>query len=188
VASMDIDLARDPERVWRATGGSGYPPAAVVGTMVHAALRMWCFPGDKDFASLLETEALSAGLVEARQRQQAMREATKLLDRLPEHPLSKQISEASERYHELPYTQAHSKWGSDSGRIDLLFHSPDGWRLIDFKTDELHDEAALYAAVDEYRPQMQRYIAATAHFLGETPHAALCFLDAEGGVRLVEVA
>jgi ATP-dependent exoDNAse (exonuclease V) beta subunit len=149
--------------------------------------RWWRFPRDVECAPLLEAEALSAGLVDPPQRRRAIYEAGKLLGRLREHPLYSQISDAAERHDELPYTQPHGSWGSDSGRIDLLFRASDGWNLIDFKTDALRDETALKAAVEGYRPQMQRYLSATTHFLGETPRAALCFLDAEGGVRLAAV-
>ncbi|TFH40527.1 MAG: hypothetical protein E4H01_16405, partial [Lysobacterales bacterium] len=184
---LDPDMAKDPERAWRATGGTGHPPAAVVGLLVHSAIRLWLFPGDPQLTPLLESEALSAGLVEPGQRARAVREAEKLLARMQAHDLFAEISAAEQRHHEIPYSRPHASWGSDSGRIDLLYRSGEGWRLIDFKTDELRDEDALKEAVVTYRPQMERYLAAAQQFLGEKPGAVLCFLDAMDEVHLVEI-
>jgi ATP-dependent exoDNAse (exonuclease V) beta subunit len=182
---LDPDLARDPERAWRATGGTGHPPAAVVGSLVHSAIGVWLFPGDPELTPLLESEALSAGLVEPGQRARALREAGKLLERLRVHELYAEISAAEERYHEIPYSRPHPSWGSDSGRIDLLYRVNNVWHLMDFKSDEIRDEDDFAKALDEHRPQIGRYTAAVQQLWGETPQAALCFLDAMGEVKIV---
>jgi ATP-dependent helicase/nuclease subunit A len=120
-------------------------------------------------------------------RERAIREAEKLLGRFQEHDVFLEIDAASERMHEIPYTRPHPTWGSDSGRIDLLYRVNGAWRLIDFKTDEIRDDDDLANALNEHRPQVGRYAEAVQQLLGETPQAALCFLDAMGEVKLVNI-
>jgi len=182
---MDEDIASALERDWRATGKRLHPPAVVVGAMVHDALRSWVFPGDAALKPLLEMTALSHGLIDPGQRGRAIRETEKLLGRFREHDIYLEIEAAPERIHEVPYTRPHPTWGSDSGRIDLLYRVNGAWRLIDFKTDEIRDDDALANALEEHRPQIGRYAAAVQQLLGEKPQAALCFLDAMGGVKML---
>jgi ATP-dependent exoDNAse (exonuclease V) beta subunit len=137
--------------------------------------------------SLLEMSALAQGLIDPGQRERAIREAEKLLGRFREHEVFLEIEGASERLHEVPYTRPHPSWGSDSGRIDLLYRVNDAWHLLDFKSDEIRDDDDLANALDEHRPQIGRYTAAVQQLLGETPQAALCFLDAMGEVKVVLV-
>ncbi len=184
---MDEDMAKELERDWRATGKRLHPPAVVVGAMVHEAIRSWFFPGDSALKPLLEVTALSHGLIDPGQRRRAIREAEKLLGRFREHDVYLEIEAASTRMYEVPYTRPHPTWGSDSGRIDLLYLVEGAWRLMDFKTDEIRDDDALVRALDEHRPQIGRYAAAVQQLLGETPQAALCFLDAMGEVKVVFV-
>jgi ATP-dependent helicase/nuclease subunit A len=74
----------------------------------------------------------------------------------------------------------------DSGAIDLLFRVEGGWRLVDFKTDDLKDEAMLEQAVQVYNDQIKRYQLAATKLLEEPVHSAIVFLDAMGGIRIVE--
>jgi ATP-dependent helicase/nuclease subunit A len=131
--------------------------------------------------------ALAHGLIDPGQRERAIREAEKLLGRFREHDVFLEIDAASERMHEIPYTRPHPTWGSDSGRIDLLYRVNGAWRLIDFKTDEIRDDDDLANALDEHRLQVGRYAEAVQQLLGETPQTALCFLDAMGEVKVVLV-
>jgi ATP-dependent helicase/nuclease subunit A len=184
---LDAGLDEEPRRDWRATGARLHPPAAVVGLMVHKALERWLFPGDEGCQALLESVALAEGLVDPAQRRRAVRGAEKLLGRFAAHPLRQEIEQAPERHHELPYTYSTPSGLADSGVIDLLYRLEGGWKLVDFKADELRDEAGLGAAVDEYGPQMRRYRQATRALLGVDPTAVLCFLDCMGEVRVVTV-
>ncbi len=183
----DDGKAGELERDWRATGKRLHPPAVVVGALVHEAIRSWVFPGDTELKPLLEMSALAHGLIDPGQRKRAIREVEKLLGRFQEHDVFLEIDAASERMHEIPYTRPHPTWGSDSGRIDLLYRVNDAWHLLDFKSDEIRDDDGLANALDEHRPQVRRYAEAVQQLLGETPQAALCFLDAMGEVKVVLV-
>lgn len=176
-----LDLVRD----WRATGARQHVPAVVVGFMVHEIIRRWSFPGTAARLNTLDALALGAGLIDTDQRRRAVDEAEKLLMRLEGHPLLIEIDNAEDRYHELPYSRPHPSWTVDSGRIDLLYKVNGDWRIIDFKTDELRDEDAVMRAVEEYRPQLNRYREAVQHLLHINPSTSICFLDAVEGIRLV---
>jgi len=177
----------DVRRDWRATGERIRPPAAVVGLMVHRAIEAWLFPGDAGLTRELESFALAEGLVDRRQREAAVAEASVLLGRLRAHPIWEEISTADERHHEVPYTRSLGERSVDVGVIDLLFRKGGSWHLLDFKVDELRDEPALEEAIAHYRPQVERYRAGVRALLGIEPEARLVFLDWAGGVRLASV-
>lgn len=177
----------EPEHDWRVTGES-YPPAAAVGSMVHAALRSWLFPGDDGLEVVLEAAAYEMQLLETDQRQRAVQEARELLGRLGRHPLRKEVDQADSRMFEVPYSISRPAGsGADSGRIDLLYRRGDTWYVVDYKTDELADAEEISEAVVEYRPQVERYRAAVRGLLQADPVVMLCFLDVQGAVQVEKI-
>jgi ATP-dependent exoDNAse (exonuclease V) beta subunit len=87
----------------------------------------------------------------------------------------------------MPFTRRLPDGRVDSGAIDLLYRTDAGWHLVDFKTDELRDQAALEEALAKYRPQLTRYIRAMRELLGEDVQAWLCFLDYRGSLHRVRI-
>ncbi|MBP8241729.1 MAG: PD-(D/E)XK nuclease family protein, partial [Thermoflexales bacterium] len=73
-----------------------------------------------------------------------------------------------------------------SGIIDCLYRPVDAWKIVDFKTDQLRDRAAMLDRITArgYDRQISTYAAAAEAFLGERPAAALCFLDVGGAVEV----
>jgi ATP-dependent helicase/nuclease subunit A len=181
------DLDDEPERTWRATGSGRHAPAVAVGRMVHAAIQRSSVPGKPGHERFLENEALRAGLVDPRQRQAAIQEASQMLGRLAGHALWAEIQAAQIAQREIPFTTFDSLGQVQSGQIDLLWRGPQGWQIVDFKTDALRDEADLPAAVERHRRQVERYVRSASNILGEPPRGMLCFLDFRGEVELVEV-
>ncbi|MFV2043723.1 MAG: UvrD-helicase domain-containing protein [Anaerolineales bacterium] len=183
----DPELVDEPERAWRASGGRGRAPATAVGRIVHAAIQRQVMPGSDGYQRFVENEAFSSGLIDSGQRQAAIRETTELLERLAAHPLWAEIAQAQEVQREIPFTSADSEGQVRSGQIDLLWRGVQGWKLVDFKTDTLRDEAQLAEAVERHRGQVERYVRSAADILGEEPAGMLCFLDASNRVKLVEI-
>jgi ATP-dependent helicase/nuclease subunit A len=183
----DPELDQEPERTWRAT--SRRAPAVAVGRIVHAAIQRSAMPGSDGYQRFIENEALRAGLVDERQRAAAIAESTQMLARLAAHPLWQEVRSAPEAQPEIPFTAFDAAGLVQSGQIDLLWRGAAGWEIVDFKTDALRSQSDLQAAVDRHRRsrQVQRYVEAAAHILGETPRGRLCFLDARGEVTLVDV-
>jgi ATP-dependent exoDNAse (exonuclease V) beta subunit len=73
------------------------------------------------------------------------------------------------------------------GVVDLLYKTGRGWRIVDFKTDELRDESEFLEKKIEYLPTMERYKQALQITLHETPVVILCFLSYKGTVRTVRI-
>ena len=174
--------ADPPARVWRVVAAGHTPPAWVVGQLVHEALRGWLFPDRSDFDARLRPTALRAGLTGETLIRSALHEARRLLERFHAHSLFAEMDRATERYHEIPYTL-----NDDAGIIDVLYRSPVGWTVADFKTDDVRDEAQLRVVIREkrYDAQLKRYAGAVVTQLGAPPRALLVFLNAGGGVSAV---
>ncbi|MGA2111126.1 MAG: UvrD-helicase domain-containing protein [Anaerolineales bacterium] len=179
------ELEEEPRRDWRATGGRIHAPAAVVGSMVHRAIECWSFAGDPGFEKLMQVVALEEGLVEERQKREALARAERLLGRLRAHPVWAEISASAEQHHEVPYEMPLPDGRVEVGVIDLLYRRGAEWVLLDFKIDELVDEASAEAATARYRSQMERYTRAARARLGVKVKARLCYLDCMGEIRIV---
>jgi ATP-dependent helicase/nuclease subunit A len=184
---IDADMDEEVKRNWRATGERIHAPAAIIGRLVHEAIRRWLPPRAEEFDSLMKALALQEGLVDESQRRQAIREARKLLARFWEDPGRLKIEGASMCFHELPFVRQLPEGWTDMGAIDLLVRDGEAWKLIDFKTDEIRDDQGLQDAIERYRFQLKRYAEATLAFLGVQPQAVLCFLDYKGGVEWVDL-
>jgi ATP-dependent helicase/nuclease subunit A len=177
------DEAELPRQVWRVVSGQREVPAWVVDKIVHAALRRWLFPDGPDFDLRLRPVALGAGLTDEALVRQALSEARRLLECFQGGPLFAEM-DAAERHHELAYVLS-----DDAGVIDLLYRSPEGWVVADFKTDEVRDEAQLPAVIrdKQYDVQLKRQADAVAAQLGERPRARLFFLNVSGAVCVAEL-
>jgi len=168
---------------WRAAWQGSDVPGNVLGSMVHRAIQRWLFPGDPRLVPLLEAEAFNAGLAYEQQRENAVRRAVELLERLRRHPLWEEIEAAPERRAELPYSYRVN--GRTENRfIDLLYRTERGWQIVDFKTDPVQTAARKEELVREYTPQLQRYRAAVKTLLGVDAAARICFLDDRGRVEV----
>jgi ATP-dependent helicase/nuclease subunit A len=174
----------EEERTWRATGTGAQVPPGVVGQLVHKAIERWVFPDDPRLVPLLERTILGLGISSEDQRVAAVKRSLELLGRLRVHPLWEEIDQASVRYHEVPYLRQPGDY-TETGYIDLLFKSTEGWQVVDFKTDVIRDEQGLQKLVETYRRQMQRYAGAVQGLLGEPAGVKICFLDDRGRVRVV---
>jgi hypothetical protein len=68
------------------------------------------------------------------------------------------------------------------GKIDLLVEGPDGWTIVDYKTDRIDDlesAAAVREHFEAYRPQLTEY--ATALSMLGVPVKSACVLSARDG-------
>ena len=173
-----------PPRVWRVVPTAQRPrgPAWVVGKLTHEALRRWRFPDRADFEVFLHPHALAAGLVDPREINATVSEVRRLLERFRAHELYVEM-DAVERFHEVPYTFQRNGRG-ETGVIDVLYQVGGEWQIVDFKTDEIRDEARLSGKVSEYREQVARYEDAVRALVHAPARARLCFLDVRGTVRV----
>lgn len=54
-----------------------------------------------------------------------------------------------------------------TGVIDLAFSEPDGWVLVDFKSDHIIDDAHLHELTTYYTPQIRTYAERFTEITGE---------------------
>ena len=201
------DAERDPpRRVWRVVPRTdrARAPAWVVGQIVHMALAAWMFPDgdggdlasgpqlDRDavrrrFNDVAEAEAFSCGLTNDDEVRDAVRRAARMLVHFQDSSLYEEMAAAPRRLHEVPYSILDDAGKIDSGVIDALYRTDDGWVLVEFKTDTIKDRAALETVMQstDYGEQVARYRAAAERLLGTLVRGALCFLNYRGRSRIV---
>ena len=187
VPEKDATDKDEPPQLSRATGGEQEVPAWVVGKMVHKAIECWCFPNQPRLLGLLEVVGNTCGLTQVSAFLRAQGDAIDLLQRFQAQPLYIEIDTALERYHEVPYTRMVGS-RAETGFIDLLYRTADGWQVLDFKTDAIHNDAELDNLVIKYTAQMRRYRDVVTSLLGQPARIRLVFLDVVGHIRVVEVA
>ena len=131
----------------------------------------------------MQTALLERGVVDPAEAEAHLRRASELLARLKTDARWREL-DAADRHHEVPYSLVQGE-RPVNGFIDLLYCGPDShWRIIDFKTDVIVDEAGLEKLLEEgYRRQLQRYQAAVLTLLGQPTQIILCLLDYAGGVQ-----
>jgi ATP-dependent helicase/nuclease subunit A len=194
--AVEAALRDPPQRVWRVVPQErqARAPAWVVGQIVHGALERWLFPDSEpgepgSFWAWAGAEASGCGVTDAREAQNAMGRAAKILTRFQGTGLYEQMDRATRIYRELPYSLDLEEGMLANGVIDALFESDGSWWLVEFKTDRLRDGAHLDRMLkdrrNDYIRQMGTYLDAVERLLGWRPNPVLCFLDCGGTVRLV---
>ncbi|HDQ70813.1 MAG TPA: hypothetical protein ENN19_01815 [Chloroflexi bacterium] len=180
---------KPPSRVWRVVPTAQQPagPAWVVGTLFHAALRYWRFPGEGDLEAFLRPFALQAGLTDPREIGATIAEARRLLARFQAAPIYARLAQA-ERHHEVAYTLILNG-RARSGVVDLLCQIDGEWTVVEFKTDELDALADVRPHIKRkgYERQMREYVAAVTRLVGERPRGLWVFVNVGGEVVEIEL-
>ncbi len=183
-----------PNRVWRVVPKVDRPraPAWVVGKLVHAAICRWRFPEDAKLDDLLRPLISEAGLIEAHPSsaragydvaEDALHRAKYLLRRFRSYALYAEL-DAAERYHEVP-VQVPTL--SEERVLDVLYRTGSGWRVLDFKSDHLPDEARWQRVRDDYVEQVREYQRAVQQLLAQPVQAALVLLDFKRAVEVMSI-
>ena len=173
-----------PQRVWRIISKTKTPraPSWLVGRLVHEALRRWHFPDD-GFENFLRPFALESGLTDPKEIHAAIQESRRLLERLRAHPLFAELDSA-ERHHEVRFDLPEGR-----GIIDLLYRTPSGWCIIDFKTDEVRSDAEAQSAISQngYNHQVARYAEAIENQLKVKAKTRLVFLNVKNNLSIFDL-
>ncbi len=112
----------------------------------------------------------------------AIQVATDLLERTERSSIIGQIQEATQVYHELPFTYQLGE-RTINGVIDVLFFSKYGkWHIVDYKTSavpiaEGEDRgAAIREHAERYHAQVGIYAAAIEAMTGQAPQVSLHYI------------
>ncbi len=154
--------------------------AALVGTLVHAAIRRAVFPGDARLRPLLDAAVRQDGRLDAAEAEAHIAHVERLLARLVADPEWRAL-ERSRRYHEVPFSRSQGE-GFASGLIDMLVEDgPGRWLVVDFKTTHVENQTDFERLMEaEFRPQLVRYRDAVEHLIGGPVRTRLCLLDFMG--------
>jgi ATP-dependent exoDNAse (exonuclease V) beta subunit len=180
---------REPERAWYIFAGERRRQVLgrMVGTLVHEALAFWRFPGT-GFKEWIMARARSNGLTDEKEIEEATSRVEILLTRFQADDLFEVMDSADRRLAEVPYDRDGDNGQPEHGSIDALYLIDGTWTLVDYKTDELKDEAQYHRRLkgspdDEgYDTQVERYASAVKEFTGKRPRTILCFLDYRGEI------
>ncbi|MEI7752178.1 MAG: PD-(D/E)XK nuclease family protein, partial [Candidatus Omnitrophota bacterium] len=118
------------------------------GSLVHRALEA-CGKGrsqqlDGLVKNWLRDENMSMGLAEP---------LIRLADGMLKSPLWQRMQQAEEKYFELPFSTKQEDTVI-TGVMDLIFKEPDGWVIVDYKTDDFEKDPVRKAA---YTKQLEVY-------------------------------
>ena len=142
-----------------------------IGVAVHAvmeALLKRTAPPDAA-ATAHEVKRACEGLFEDEQR-----EASALVNKLLSTPIVGRARGSARRFVELPLLYVDDSLPDRplvEGKIDLLFEEPDGWQIVDWKTDRVDSAEDRLAREDLYAPQLRAYEGGLRKLLG--PGAAV---------------
>jgi ATP-dependent helicase/nuclease subunit A len=171
------DALDNQRRLRRVVGRHRRPEGTVLGTLVHAALCRWHFPGEPGLDELLRAEALMEGLVDQDERDMTIAQAKELLNRFRTDSRFEEINSAPERHHEVPYSRMLDNGLPTTGIIDLVYRKSDQWQIVDFKTDHIENETQCNELRDKYASQVIRYHESFKRLAGHAAESWICFLN-----------
>ena len=132
-----------------------------VGSAVHGVLQSVDLDADPDsLGPVAEAQAEAEGVPEARSTVHAL--AKSALE-----SSTVRAAATSKHWKEL-FVAAPVEGTVVEGYIDLLYRSPgEGLVVVDYKTDDIHDDDAFKAKVERYRLQVAAYSLAVEQAIGE---------------------
>ena len=152
----------DQQTPWRKGRGG-----TQIGKAVHGVLQTVGFGADPDqLDSVVAAQADAEGVSSEKSTVRALVKSALESDTV-------QQAAASEHWKEI-YVAAPFGDIVVEGYIDLLYRSPEGLVVVDYKTDEIHDDATLQAKIDRYKLQVAAYALAVEQAVDEA--VARCVL------------
>ncbi|MBW6474877.1 MAG: PD-(D/E)XK nuclease family protein, partial [Anaerolineaceae bacterium] len=158
-----------------------------VGKLLHRAIQRWDYRDEEALEQFLERSALEMGILDLEHRMRAVKQAKGFFQRLKSHPVYDEINQASRHYHEVPF-ESQDEPQNERGRLDVLYLTESGWKIVDFKTDHLATLEDLNEdRRSDYRAQLLRYQNSVFQQLKEMPVAQFCFLNCGNAIQLVNL-
>ena len=157
----DGDDDRSPSRKGRA--------GTKIGSAVHGVLQTVDLDADPDsLGPVAAAQAEAEGISQHTRTVRALAQSALESDTVRE-------AAANDHWKEL-FVAAPVEGTVVEGYIDLLYRTPDGLVVVDYKTDDTHDEDVLQDKVDRYQLQLAAYSLAVEQAVGEqVTHCVLVF-------------
>jgi len=180
-AWLDQAVRPDPDEATPAPAGAGTHRGARVGIAVHEVLARVFELDDHELRAYVQTCCRSQALgPDEKSRVQA------LVGKALTSPIMARARRSPRVMTEVPFVRPLADGTYVEGRIDLLFEEGTGLVLVDFKTDDVRDEA-LRTRAHEYRAALAEYARSAQQLSGRPVDAWLCFLEAEVAISLSEM-
>jgi len=149
----DVDLSEDPPPWRRGRAGTA------VGRAVHAVLQTADLTAGEDLTSAARTQAVAEG-VPARAD-----EVRLLAENVLASPIVRFAASEGRYWREVPVAAVIDDQVLE-GFIDLLVETPDGLVVVDYKTDQVGDQAEVERAMARYSVQGAAYAVAITEGTG----------------------
>ena len=144
-----------------------------VGSAVHAVLQTVALDADPDsLQPVAEAHAEAEGISQHTKTVAALAQSALESDNVRE-------AAASDHWKEL-FVAAPVDGVVVEGYIDLLYRTPDGLVVVDYKTDDIHDDDVLEAKVDRYRLQLAAYSLSVEQAVGEEVNRCVLVFARQG--------
>jgi len=170
----DADAPAEDEKPEQAAEGQPWRKgraATSVGRAVHAVLQTVDLATGAGLADTARSQAVAEGIADEESRIARLAENARTSAAVRE-------AVASGRYWREVYVGAEVEGVLIEGFIDLLYETPDGLVIVDYKTDSARDNEAIDRAMERYRLQGASYAMVLERALGR-PVARVVFVFTE---------
>jgi ATP-dependent exoDNAse (exonuclease V) beta subunit len=165
------DFSQPPE----APAGAG---GAAFGLAFHGVLERLDLQGAGNLKNLCRIHAAGNGIPERAE------ELASLCRGLLAHPFLDRIRKAKRLFREVPFSVSYEEKIVE-GKIDLLFEEPDGWVIVDYKTDDVSGEA-VDKRFQMYGEQGKWYARAVANTSAGAVKEVTFFFVRAGEIRVLK--
>lgn len=182
--------ADEQAEIKRLTGGG-----MAWGTVIHKAFEE-LVKGNDDLETIVELALLDNG-----ENINRKDEVLQVVEQFMTNDLWKRILEAELSLTEVPFSlfveQGHPIYDKVkgesglpvllSGVIDLVFKEPDGWVIVDYKTDRAEDEQSFKALIDMYSNQIFIYCRVWEELTNQKVKSGLIYFTQWDGIKIHKV-
>ena len=175
VEELDVTDAKIIDEASRTLAYRRGRAGSAIGRAVHAVLQTATLETGVDIATLARTFAAVEGVPEWTERIAGAADAAR-------RSVSVQRALAAPQHWRELFVAAPVAGRAVEGFVDLLFREGDDLVVVDYKTDDLADDAAVDRAVIRYRPQAAAYALALEHTTGRRVRECIFVFTRDGTV------
>ncbi len=158
----------DPETVESGEGELS-TPRNEYGTVFHLLMELGARRSPRGPLPAEQVETLTASLTSEEKK-----EISASMESFWKSPTGILVQKSPRCYPELPFIYK-TRHGLLKGQLDLVFRSPRGWVILDYKTNRLQSGEVREQAVREYEPQLGLYALAFWKLYGQIPERTLLY-------------
>ncbi|HUS58104.1 MAG TPA: UvrD-helicase domain-containing protein [Planctomycetota bacterium] len=170
------DEMPEPALVFTAPGASAAPESSYlkVGTIAHRYFEEMPPVKPADEREVIMRLVSASEVSDTAERERIADLVARMAASFRASDFGRRVLSAAESYTEVAFAVPVGR-GAVYGKIDRLYRDARGWKILDYKTDNVR-ESELAARCERYKPQLFAYSLAVGKLLGcEPPEAWLYF-------------